>query len=61
MQKFNVFKSATLVQVVEAEDIMEAAEKVGLTNPKMSKHENSVWQWFVEGERSFAIEIYEQE
>lgn len=61
MQKFNVFKSATLVQVVEAEDIMEAAEKVGLSHPKMSKYENLVWQWFVDGEQSYAIEVCEQE
>lgn len=60
MQKFNVFKSATLVQVVEAEDIMHAAEKVGLSHPKMSKYENLVWQWFVDGEQSYAIEIQEQ-
>lgn len=60
MQKFNVFKSAMLVQVVEAEDIMEAAEKVGLSHPKMSKSENLVWQWFQNGEQSFAIEIQEQ-
>lgn len=60
MQKFNVFKSATLVQVGEAEDIMHAAEKVGLTHPKMSKYENLVWQWYVDGEQSYAIEIQEQ-
>ncbi len=60
MQKFNVFKSATLVQVVEAEDIMHAAEKVGLSHPKMSKYENLVWQWYVNGEQSYAIEIQEQ-
>ena len=60
MQKFNVFKSATLVQVVEADNIMEAAEKVGLSHPKMSKYENLVWQWFVDGEQSYAIEIQEQ-
>jgi hypothetical protein len=42
MQKFNVFKSASLVRVVEANNIMDAAEKAGLTNPKMSKYENVV-------------------
>jgi hypothetical protein len=61
MQKFNVFKSASLVRVVEAENIMEVAEKVGLSHPKMSKYENLVWQWFVDGEQSFAIEVCEQE
>jgi hypothetical protein len=60
-EKFNVFKSASLVRVVEAENIMEAAEKVGLTNPKMSKYENLVWQWFENGEQSYAIEVCEQE
>jgi hypothetical protein len=61
MQKFNVFKSASLVRVVEANNIMDAAEKVGLTNPKMPKYENLVWQWFQNGEQSFAIEVCEQE
>jgi ACT domain-containing protein len=56
-----VFKSASLVRVVEAENIMEAAEKVGLSHPKMSKYENLVWQWFVDGEQSYAIEVCEQE
>ena len=61
MQKFNVFKSSSLVRVVEANNIMDAAEKAGLTNPKMSKYENLVWQWFENGEQSFKIEVCEQE
>ena len=61
MKKFNVYKSASLLEVVVAENIMEAAEKAGLTNPKMSKYENVVWQWFENGEQSFKIEVCEQE
>lgn len=61
MKKFNVYKSASLLEVVVAEDIMEAAEKAGLDNPKMSKYENLMWQWFECGGQSFVIEVCEQE
>ena len=58
MQKFNVYNGAVLVKKIEAENLQQAAKMERLDNPKF--HLGTAWQWFVDGERSYAIEIEEQ-
>lgn len=61
MTKFAIFKSAEQVSIVDVATIQDAAKAAGLTNPtfRAVRGEDVAHQWFVDGDRSFAVEVIE--
>ena len=55
MTKFNVYKSAIKTGSVEADSLLAAAVASGLTCATVC--DDVAFQWFFDGEQSFAIEV----
>lgn len=55
MQKFTLYRSATIIRNFDAADLREAAEIAGMDAPKFVN--DYAYQWFTSGDSSYALEV----
>ena len=60
MKTFILFDAARKFRIIAADCMEEAIKKVPeFTNPKCDA--THAWQWFTDGDRSYALELFEEE